>query len=119
MPNALSGGQPLPLLVLLLSIALFVALQLVLTRTRFGRIVRATADNRDIVRLMGVNPTRVYNVVMGLSLAVAMATMLFAPTGVWPMVRDRLGVEWLSVRRRPPSPSSDVAPLESRLSAGA
>jgi branched-chain amino acid transport system permease protein len=61
----------LPLVVLTLSIVLFVALQLMLTRTRFGRIVRATADNRDIVRLMGVNPTRVYNVVMGLALALA------------------------------------------------
>jgi len=61
----------LPLLVLALSIVLFVALQLVLTRTRFGRIMRATADNRDVVRLMGVNPARVYNVVMGLSLALA------------------------------------------------
>jgi len=33
--------------------------------------------------------------------AVAMATVLFAPAGLWPMVRDRWGVEWLSVRRRP------------------
>ena len=57
----------LPLLILALSVALFTALQLVLTRTRFGRIVRATADHRDVVRLMGVNPGRVYNVVMGLA----------------------------------------------------
>src|SRR5262249_42397534 len=61
----------LPLLVLGLSTVLFVALQLLLTRTRFGRIVRATADNREVVRLMGVNPARVYNLVMGLSLALA------------------------------------------------
>ena len=69
----------LPLLILALSIALFTALQLLLTRTRFGRIVRATADHRDIVRLMGVNPGRVYNLVMGLSLALAsVAGMLLA-----------------------------------------
>ena len=61
----------LPLLTLGLSTVLFVALQLILTRTRFGRIMRATADNRDVVRLMGVNPARVYNVVMGLALALA------------------------------------------------
>jgi len=61
----------LPLLMLGLSTVLFVALQLILTRTRFGRIMRATADNRDVVRLMGVNPARVYNVVMGLALALA------------------------------------------------
>jgi len=69
----------LPVFILALSVALFTALQLVLTRTRFGRIVRATADNRDVVRLMGVNPGRVYNVVMGLSLALAsVAGMLLA-----------------------------------------
>jgi branched-chain amino acid transport system permease protein len=61
----------LPLLMLGVSIVLFVGLQLVLTRTKFGRIMRATADNRDVVRLMGVNPARVYNVVMGFSLALA------------------------------------------------
>ena len=61
----------LPLLTLGVAVVLFVALQLVLTRTTFGRVMRATADNRDVVRLMGVNPARVYNVVMGLSLALA------------------------------------------------
>jgi branched-chain amino acid transport system permease protein len=69
----------LPILILALSVALFTTLQLILTRTRFGRIVRATADNRDVVRLMGVNPGRVYNVVMGLALALAsVAGMLLA-----------------------------------------
>jgi branched-chain amino acid transport system permease protein len=69
----------LPLLILGLSVALFTGLQLLLTRTRFGRIVRATADHRDVVRLMGVNPGRVYNLVMGLSLALAsVAGMLLA-----------------------------------------
>ena len=69
----------LPILILALSVALFTTLQLLLMHTRFGRIVRATADNRDIVRLMGVNPGRVYNVVMGLSLALAsVAGMLLA-----------------------------------------
>jgi len=69
----------LPLLILALSVALFTGLQLILTRTRFGRIVRATADHRDVVRLMGVNPGRVYNLVMGLSLALAsVAGMLLA-----------------------------------------
>jgi len=69
----------LPIVILALSVTLFTTLQLLLTRTRFGRIVRATADNRDVVRLMGVNPGRVYNVVMGLSLALAsVAGMLLA-----------------------------------------
>jgi len=30
---------------------------------------------------------------------VAVATMLFAPKGLWPLLRDRMGVDWLTVRR--------------------
>jgi branched-chain amino acid transport system permease protein len=59
----------MPLLTLILAVVLFLLLQSVLKRTKFGRIVRATADRRDIVRLFGVKPDRVYNYVMGLSLA--------------------------------------------------
>jgi branched-chain amino acid transport system permease protein len=33
---------------------------------------------------------------------VAVLTMLVAPTGIWPFVRDRLGIEWLSVKRDVP-----------------
>ena len=36
---------------------------------------------------------------------VAIATMLFEPAGLWPIVRDRLGIDWLSVRRVPPAPA--------------
>jgi branched-chain amino acid transport system permease protein len=34
--------------------------------------------------------------------ATAMAVMLYAPRGLWPKMRDRLGIEGMSVRRRPP-----------------
>jgi|SRR5580658_2667911 branched-chain amino acid transport system permease protein len=61
----------LPLATLALAIVLFIALQLVLRRTEIGRIVRATADNSEVVRLMGVRPSSVYNIVMGLSFALA------------------------------------------------
>jgi branched-chain amino acid transport system permease protein len=61
----------LPVVTLTLSIALFLALQFVLRRTEIGRIVRATADNAEVVRLMGVKPSSVYNIVMGLSFALA------------------------------------------------
>lgn len=37
-----------------------------------------------------------YLVAMGV---VAVATMLYAPRGLWPILRDRLGMDWLSVRR--------------------
>lgn len=61
-----------PVIMLALAIALFAALQTVLRRTEFGRIVRATADFPDIVRLMGVQPERVFCQVMGLAAAFAM-----------------------------------------------
>lgn len=68
-----------PLLVLVLAVALFAGLQWLLQRTEFGRIVRATSDQSQIVRLMGIEPNRVYNIVMGLSIAfAAVAGMLLA-----------------------------------------
>jgi branched-chain amino acid transport system permease protein len=36
---------------------------------------------------------------------VAIAAILFEPDGLWPMVRGRLGGDWLSVRREPPAPT--------------
>ena len=40
---------------------------------------------------------------------VAIATMLYEPAGLWPRLRDRLGVDWLSVRRVPPALAPGVA----------
>jgi branched-chain amino acid transport system permease protein len=59
----------MPLLTLIAAVVLFLLLQWVLRHSSFGRIVRATADRRDIVRLFGVKPDAVYSYVMGLSLA--------------------------------------------------
>ena len=84
-PRALDGGAftragidvfglrigVFPLAVLALAAAMFFALQWLLQRTEFGRIVRATSDNQRIVRLMGIEPNRVYSIVMGLALAFA------------------------------------------------
>ncbi|MDE3176956.1 MAG: branched-chain amino acid ABC transporter permease [Pseudomonadota bacterium] len=61
----------LPLLTLAIATLLFGALQFVIANTNFGKTVRATADNPEIVRLMGVNPERVYAIVMGASVAMA------------------------------------------------
>jgi branched-chain amino acid transport system permease protein len=33
---------------------------------------------------------------------VAVLAMLFAPRGIWPFVRDRLGIEWLGISRKLP-----------------
>ncbi|MER2266141.1 branched-chain amino acid ABC transporter permease [Methylobacterium oxalidis] len=45
--------------------------------TALGRSLRASADNADIVQLMGVDPRRMFSVAMGLSLAVAGLAALF------------------------------------------
>lgn len=60
-----------PVLVLGLAVLAFGALQWLLRHSRFGLIVRATSDHREVVRTMGVRPRHVYGVVMGLSLAFA------------------------------------------------
>ncbi|MBZ3905267.1 MULTISPECIES: branched-chain amino acid ABC transporter permease [Streptomyces] len=49
-----------PLITLVAAVAVLVALQFFLHRTQSGRIVRATADDRSVVRLMGVDNRRVY-----------------------------------------------------------
>lgn len=67
----------MPLLTLATSIALFLLLQWMLKRTSFGRIIRATADRRDIVRLFGVRPDRVYACVMAMSVALSAIAGLF------------------------------------------
>lgn len=51
------------LLVIAASIALAVALGLFLQRTRIGRIVRATAENRDMAEGLGVNASKVFALV--------------------------------------------------------
>jgi branched-chain amino acid transport system permease protein len=61
----------LPIVTLGLAVALFLLLQFILRRTEIGRVVRATADNAEVVRLMGVRPSFIYNIVMGVSFALA------------------------------------------------
>jgi branched-chain amino acid transport system permease protein len=46
--------------------------------------------------------------------AVAMAAMLYAPAGLWPVLQDRLGIEWLSVRRHPPSRAAGESQVSAR-----
>lgn len=60
-----------PVLVLAVSGGLFLAVRQLVQRTEFGRIVRAAADNPEIVRIVGVNPKRIFCIVMGLSTALA------------------------------------------------
>ena len=69
----------LPLGTFLVALALFGALHWALAHTGWGRMVRATSDDPEIVALMGVDRRRVFASVMGLSAALAaIAGMLLA-----------------------------------------
>jgi branched-chain amino acid transport system permease protein len=48
------------LIVILASLAIALAIGWLLTRTVFGRIIRATADNRDMAEALGIDMRRVY-----------------------------------------------------------
>ncbi len=57
------------LVVIACGAAIAVGMGLVLARTRFGRIVRATAENREMAEAMGVDLARVYSRVFTLGVA--------------------------------------------------
>jgi len=59
----------LPVITLGISVACFVAVALVIGKTGFGRIVRATADDFNVVQMQGVNYRHIYGLVMGLAFA--------------------------------------------------
>ncbi|MGO6986355.1 branched-chain amino acid ABC transporter permease [Rhizobium leguminosarum] len=72
----------LPVVILAISIVLFAGLRYWLNTSRMGRVIRATADDFQVVQLLGVNYRRVYAVAMGLALALsAVAGVLLAMRG--------------------------------------
>ena len=67
-------------------VLLAIALYLVVNRTRLGMMIRAGASNRDMVRGLGIDVTRLYRIVFagGVALA-ALAGMIAAPmSSVYP-----------------------------------
>ncbi len=64
----------LPLIILILSILVIVVLQFVFYKTELGRAFRATSDDQDIARLMGISNKHIF----GLAMAVAMAVVAVA-----------------------------------------
>ena len=91
-PETLSGtieiipGAPYPtfrLAVIVVGIMVAIFLYLLITRTRLGMLIRASATNREIIGALGVNVKLLYTLVFGLGallagLAGAMAGPLFA-----------------------------------------
>jgi branched-chain amino acid transport system permease protein len=67
----------MPLITFLGAIAVFVALHLLLQRTQLGRAFRASSDDPDAARLMGVDHKRTFAIALAISIAtVALAGVL-------------------------------------------
>jgi branched-chain amino acid transport system permease protein len=60
-----------PLTALIAAIVAVALMQLIFYRTALGRAFRATADNPQIARLMGIDERSVYAIAVGISLAVS------------------------------------------------
>jgi branched-chain amino acid transport system permease protein len=72
----------MPLITLLTAVAVLGSLALFIGRTKIGRAFRATSDDLDAARLMGIDVRRVYAVAMALALAtVALAGVLLGVRG--------------------------------------
>lgn len=72
----------MPLITLLCAIAVLAALAVFIKTTKLGRAFRATSDDADAARLMGIDPRRVFAVAMALAIAtVALAGVLLGVRG--------------------------------------
>ena len=71
-----------------IAIAATIGLYFLLQKTEVGRALRATAENRHVAKLMGINTDILYNIAFGLSLAlVGIAAALLIPNfAVYPKV---------------------------------
>jgi branched-chain amino acid transport system permease protein len=80
--NARDFGVPVyNLMVIVTAIAIAVALGAFLQRTNFGRILRATAENRSMAEALGVDVRRIYSVVFTVGAALGTtAGALIVPT---------------------------------------
>jgi branched-chain amino acid transport system permease protein len=59
-----------PLVTLITSIVVLLALQLFLSRTRLGRAFRAISDNQSAAQLMGINNRHLFGLAMAIALAI-------------------------------------------------
>jgi branched-chain amino acid transport system permease protein len=59
-----------PLITVIVSVVVLLALQFFLSRTRMGRAFRATADNQRAAQLMGIDNRHLYGLAMAFALAI-------------------------------------------------
>jgi len=65
------------LIMFLVAVLLLVGLQLLIRRTRLGRSLRATSDDRRTAQLVGIDNRKLYGVAMAMSLATAAIAGVF------------------------------------------
>ena len=89
------GNVVLPItktLVLISALLMMVGLYLFLYRTRFGKSIRAAAQNKEAARMVGIEINRVYAVTFGLGIALTGAAgMLLSPLG---SISPFMGAAW-------------------------
>lgn len=67
------------LLTFVLAVAVIAAIQLFLSRTALGRLMRATSDDPEVSRVIGSDPRHVYGIATAIAFAtIALAGLLFA-----------------------------------------
>jgi branched-chain amino acid transport system permease protein len=77
---ALGGGLAvgvLPLAQFVLAVVVIAGLQWLFYRTALGRAFRATSDDPEVARMMGLNNRHIFGVAMALSLAVVAIAGVF------------------------------------------
>lgn len=102
--NVFEGGSirlgditlPYPvLLAFIVSVAIAVAMSVVLSRTYFGKAVRAVAQDAEMARAFGVDPNRVAVLLSGVATAISALAGVFIAIGqaLWP----GLAVSWFGI----------------------
>ncbi|NIM04774.1 MAG: branched-chain amino acid ABC transporter permease [Armatimonadetes bacterium] len=82
--------SPQQIFILITAALLFILLQLIVGRTRFGRAMRAISFDRETAALMGINTDRVISLTFALGSALAAVAGVLAVLG-WPKVWPMLG----------------------------
>lgn len=86
---------PVQVAILATAVAAMVALQLLLTRTRLGTAIRATADNLPVAQVVGIDTNRVIAAVfaLGSALAALAAALLALEANLHPTLGVVMGIK--------------------------
>jgi branched-chain amino acid transport system permease protein len=79
----------------IIAIAFTIMLYIIIQRTEYGRALRATAQNRRVAELMGINYKKIYAIAFGLGLALigVSASLLVPNSSVSPTIGDTYGIK--------------------------